>query len=139
MWPSQVVRARSEYKQASEELALCIVDYTDLQQEIAKVEELGSGGLDEAGEKQLQERLKEKILAKQRAINAVHTKEKELAIAEELCSSLKQDIQVCKAATKELMGKVEDVRSRRAQQDTPGMQVRTAAVDEDEHPLSPYC
>jgi hypothetical protein len=71
-----------------------------------------------------QERLKEKFAAKQRAANAVHAKEKELTIAEELCSSLKQDIQVCKAATKEIMGKVEEVRSRRAQQDTPGMQVR---------------
>jgi hypothetical protein len=74
-----------------------------------------------------QERLKEKLLAKQKAVNAVHLKEKELAAAEELCSSLKQDIQVCKAATRECLDKVEEVRSRRAQQNTPGMQVQRAA------------
>lgn len=83
---------------------------------------MGNGGLDEAGEKQLVERLKEKLLAKQRAANAVHLKEKELSAAEELCSSLKQEIQVCKAATRECLEKVDEVRSRRAQQDTPGMQ-----------------
>jgi hypothetical protein len=71
--------------------------------------------------------LKEKLLAKQRAANAVHLKEKELSAAEELCSSLKQEIQVCKAATRECLEKVDEVRSRRAQQDTPGMQVRSAA------------
>jgi chromosome segregation ATPase len=66
-----------------------------------------------------QERLKEKLLAKQRAANAVHLKEKELSAAEDLCSSLKQEIQVCKAATRECLEKVDEVRSRRAQQDTP--------------------
>jgi hypothetical protein len=71
-----------------------------------------------------QDRLKEKLLVKQRASNAVHLKEKELAAAEELCGSLKQEIQVCKAATRDILEKVEEVRSRRAQQDTPGMQVR---------------
>jgi hypothetical protein len=74
-----------------------------------------------------QERLKEKLLAKQKAVNAVHLKEKELAAAEELCSSLKQEIQVCKAATRECLDRVEEVRSRRAQQNTPGMQVQRAA------------
>ena len=75
-----------------------------------------------------QERLKEKLLAKQRAANAVHLKEKELSAAEELCSSLKQEIQVCKAATRECLEKVDEVRSRRAPQDTPGMQVRGRRV-----------
>ena len=51
---TQAAKARSEYNQTAEELSLAIVDYTDMTQEIAKVEELGSGGLDEAGEKQLQ-------------------------------------------------------------------------------------
>ena len=72
--------------------------------------------------------MKEKLLAKQKAINAVHLKEKELAAAEELCSSLKQEIQVCKAATRECLEKVEEVRSRRAQQNTPGMQVQHPAA-----------
>jgi hypothetical protein len=71
----------------------------------------------------MQERLKEKLLAKQRATNAVQMKEKELTFAEELCCSLKQEIQVCKAATRECLEKVEEVRSLRAQQDTPGMLV----------------
>jgi hypothetical protein len=53
----------------------------------------------------------------------VHLKEKELAAAEELCASLKQEIQVCKASTREILEKVEEVRSHRTQQDTPGMQV----------------
>jgi hypothetical protein len=49
----QAVKVRGEYSAAVEELALAIVDHTDLSIEIAKIEELGSGGLDEAGEKQL--------------------------------------------------------------------------------------
>ncbi len=73
-----------------------------------------------------QDRLKDKLLAKQRATNAVHLKEKELAAAEELCVSLKQEIQVCKATTREILEKVEEVRSLRSQQDTPGMQVQLA-------------
>jgi hypothetical protein len=44
---------RCEYNAAAEELALAVVDYTDLSSDIAKIEELGNGGLDEAGEKQL--------------------------------------------------------------------------------------
>jgi hypothetical protein len=156
--PLQAARSRSEYAAAAEELALAIVDHTDLSLEIAKIEELGNGGLDEAGEKQLvvlkllcfqqrrdsidldvsdtfgklyvltlqQDRLKEKLLAKQRATNAVHLKEKELAAAEELCASLKQEIQVCKASTRQTWEKVEEVRSHRTLQDTPGMQVRGA-------------
>ena len=44
---------RSEYNVAAEELALAVVDHTDLSSDIAKIEELGNGGLDEAGEKQL--------------------------------------------------------------------------------------
>jgi hypothetical protein len=69
-----------------------------------------------------QENLKEKLLAKQMAANAVQRRDKELAAAEELCASLKQEIQACKAATSEYVEKMEDVRRRRAQQDTPGMQ-----------------
>ena len=44
---------RSEYNVAAEELALAVVDHMDLSSDIAKIEELGNGGLDEAGEKQL--------------------------------------------------------------------------------------
>jgi hypothetical protein len=51
--PFQAAKSRSEYSAAAEELALAIVDHTDLSLEIAKIEELGNGGLDEAGEKQL--------------------------------------------------------------------------------------
>ncbi len=67
--------------------------------------------------------MKEKLLAKQRAANAVHLKEKELTAAEELCSILKQEIQVCKAAARDYSEKTDEVRGRRAKQDTPGMQV----------------
>jgi hypothetical protein len=50
---SQAAKVRSEYNAAAEALSLAVIDHTDLSLETKKIEELGNGGLDEAGEKQL--------------------------------------------------------------------------------------